>query len=224
LVAQPANTFSNLGFVAVGLMVLWHAGREALRFGGDPVYPILYGAVALWLGPGSMAFHGTLTDWGQFLDNQSMYAFISFPIAYSLRRAHGWDRTRFLIAYLTINLAAIIAHALAPEYSRQIFGTMIGLALVAEAMARRPGLRPWSKQPALDGTRGYLLAAAGVFALAFVAWRLSHTGGIWCEPTSLLQGHALWHLLAAAAVALLYLHLRSQPTAVLAQSLVTASR
>lgn len=223
-VAQPANTFSNLGFVAVGLMVLWHASGESLRFGGDRIYPILYGAAALFLGTGSMALHGTLTSWGQWLDNQAMHIFISFPIAYNMKRSHGWQRTGFFVAFLAIAGTALIVHTLVPEHSRQIFGVMVGLALIAEVMPAQPTLRRWSRQPALRGNRAYLLAAGGVFALAAVVWVVSHTGGMWCNPTSLLQGHALWHLLTAAAVALLYLHLRSQPTDVPAQSEVTASR
>ena len=46
-----------------------------------------------------------------------------------------------------------------------------------------------------------LLALAGLF------WLLGRTGGPWCRPDALLQAHAAWHLLAAAAI-FLWLHNR----------------
>ena len=42
------------------------------------------------------------------------------------------------------------------------------------------------------------LAAAATGA---ACWWLGHTGSPACDPDSLLQGHAAWHLLAAAALA-----------------------
>lgn len=40
-------------------------------------------------------------------------------------------------------------------------------------------------------------AAIGLLAGARVIWASSRTGGPWCDPSSLLQGHAAWHILAA---------------------------
>jgi hypothetical protein len=47
---------------------------------------------------------------------------------------------------------------------------------------------------------GYLaaLAAAGAGA---ACWWAGRTASPWCDPDSLLQGHAAWHLLGAAALA-----------------------
>ena len=41
-------------------------------------------------------------------------------------------------------------------------------------------------------------------------WSMSHAGGKLCDPTSLLQGHAAWHILNAAVNGLVYLYLLSQ--------------
>jgi hypothetical protein len=51
----------------------------------------------------------------------------------------------------------------------------------------------------------FMLGAAGCFALAFVVWRLSHTGASLCDPSSLLQGHAIWRLLCAGATVCIFL-------------------
>jgi hypothetical protein len=38
-------------------------------------------------------------------------------------------------------------------------------------------------------------------AAGAAAWTLGRTGGPLCDPDSVLQGHAAWHLLSAAALA-----------------------
>lgn len=49
------------------------------------------------------------------------------------------------------------------------------------------------------------VVALVVFALGVGVWALSRTGGPLCSPESLLQGHAVWHAVAAAAVVILFL-------------------
>ena len=41
--------------------------------------------------------------------------------------------------------------------------------------------------------------AVGALLAAFGIWLLSHDGGLLCDPHSLLQGHAVWHLLCGVA-------------------------
>lgn len=40
-------------------------------------------------------------------------------------------------------------------------------------------------------------AALALLAGARVIWAVTRTGGPWCDPASLLQGHAAWHVGAA---------------------------
>jgi hypothetical protein len=58
----------------------------------------------------------------------------------------------------------------------------------------------------------WLVAAAVLFLTAWGVWIPSHTGGLLCDPDSLLQGHAAWHLLDAGAVACIYQFYRSEQT------------
>jgi hypothetical protein len=44
-------------------------------------------------------------------------------------------------------------------------------------------------------------AALAAAAAGGACWWLGRTASPWCDPDSLLQGHAAWHLLAAAALA-----------------------
>ena len=63
-------------------------------------------------------------------------------------------------------------------------------------LARRAGRprRPPGRQVA------YRVALAATAAGA-ACWWLGRTASPWCDPDSLLQGHAAWHLLTAAALA-----------------------
>jgi hypothetical protein len=44
-------------------------------------------------------------------------------------------------------------------------------------------------------------AALAATAAGAICWWAGRTGSPWCDPDSLLQGHAGWHLLTAAALA-----------------------
>jgi hypothetical protein len=66
------------------------------------------------------------------------------------------------------------------------------------ARPRRPGIRV-----------GYYLAGIATKAVAFTIWNLDQHGTI-CTPQSLLQGHAIWHLLGAGSLWLTFLYYRSE--------------
>ena len=50
----------------------------------------------------------------------------------------------------------------------------------------------------------WIWGAVGSIAVAFVVWNLSKNGAPLCDPHSLLQGHAAWHLLCAVSAYCLY--------------------
>jgi dihydroceramidase len=55
----------------------------------------------------------------------------------------------------------------------------------------------------------WLWRALAIFAAAFVIWIVDITKAA-CLPNSILQGHAIWHLLGAASAYCLYLYFRSE--------------
>ena len=60
----------------------------------------------------------------------------------------------------------------------------------------------------LRSDRGADYAAASCAAAATI-WILDRSD-VLCMPTSIFQGHALWHLLCALAIFLLYFYYRSE--------------
>ena len=56
----------------------------------------------------------------------------------------------------------------------------------------------------------YFWCGFAAYLLASFIWRASQQGGGMCEPDTLLQGHALWHLLGAVAMFCFYRYFRTE--------------
>lgn len=196
---QPANSWSNAGFVIAGLLIAWRCGdREQLG-----LFPAglatMYAMVVVLLGPGSAAMHGTQTAFGGLMDQTSMYLLAAFAAAYALKR---WTR-QGLLAFVQLYALLVAACELAGSVGalpllgntgNAAFGLLLVLAVIVEALIWRRG------ETVLNLTPG--LSALGVMLTASTIWSLTQSR--WCDPGSLIQGHALWHLLCAVAAYLLF--------------------
>jgi hypothetical protein len=218
VVQQPVNCFSNVGFIVVGLWAGWQAMRDrgaqiasgepvTNRFRASNVAPTLYASAAVLLGPGSMAMHASTTRWGGNLDVISMYIWASFAIVYGWVRLRGLGEQVLVVGYLSLVTVLCGLFFAAPWLDiNVIFGLLITSFAGLEFVIRR-------RRPELGADARWLLAAAALFLLAFGIWIPSRTGGPWCDPDSIIQGHAAWHLLDAAAVACVFQFYRSEGTA-----------
>ena len=213
---QPANTWSGLFAVIAGLIILAIADRD--RAAGSAInpmrsgrfYALVYGGLAVFLGPGSMFFHGGLTHFGGWLDNLSMILYVTFILCYDAFRIGRWDDQigTFAATYVGLNvLLGLLTWFLG--VGTILFAILAGVAVLTQGyiLWRRPGgvtrfFTPW------------LLGALAAFGVAIVIWALSATGRPLCDPDSLLQGHAVWHLLAMAVTPfLIFLYLRDETRA-----------
>jgi hypothetical protein len=210
LIRTPANTLSNFGFIVAGLSIALTLGLER-RQGRHPrpdnlmtsnnFYPGFYAAIAVLLGPGSMALHASLKNWGGVLDIVSMNFFIGFLFVYALQRLYGFGVSGFLLGWLVVN-AVLLGLKLAIGRGSEAFGVVAALTLLVELQVR--------KRRGTHGDVRWLILGAGSFLLAFAIWIPSLTGGVLCNPDSLFQGHAAWHLLCASATVGLYQYARSE--------------
>jgi hypothetical protein len=211
LVRQPANTVSNLGFVAVGLAVAAAHGRLRARGGAaggnaltsGTLTPTLCALSIALLGPGSMFLHASLTGWGGRVDVLSMYLWASFAIAHAARRALALSEPGFLALFAGLFAASAWSKLATSLSSDLVFGLLIGAFGASEgAVWRRRALRQ---------ERRWLALAALCFGVGFALWLPSRRGdGALCDPDSLLQGHAAWHLLCAGAAGAIWLYWRSE--------------
>ncbi len=211
VIKQPANTWSNLAFVLVGLYILWHLGDTRVGTGWthrNPMeyatfFSIFYGALVIFLGPGSMCFHATMTKWGGWVDNLSMNLYVSFLAAYDVARLTNGGLAVFLILYGLINVTAGVLTWRIEGIGKWVFAGIIVIFVLSELAI---GFLPGAPQRHYPG----LAAGAAFFLVGFVIWKFSSTGKPLCHPDSLWQGHALWHVLTATTTLFLFLYLGTE--------------
>ena len=206
-IKQPANTWSNLGFVVAGLWMASYAsaGLQGKLSAGNLFtrsrsMPVAYAALVIFIGPGSMALHGSGHAWGHTVDVLAMLIYIMFPIAWSATRLFGGAERLFWRIYLPLTVALAVPHAfgILPLSGIALYAVLIPTALALEASLHL-------RRPICNRRLGFMLGAAGCFAIALLFWGLSLSDAPLCDPASLVQGHAVWHLLCAAATVLVFL-------------------
>lgn len=212
---QPWNTWSNFMGIVFGSLVAF--GAWQVRTGEDPgftnrlrstsYYPLIYICVVIFLGLGSMWFHGSMVHWASAFDLLSMFIFVDFIVAYSFVRLvpGAWDWLVGVI-YLVATIALTII------LSKTSFNSaLVILPLICAAAAMEVATSIKYPERRAD-TRGYIIIGLGAlsFALAFVFWILSQSGGPLCFPTG-FQFHAAWHWLAGVtSVAFYYFWIRAR--------------
>ena len=106
---EPSNTLGNLGFIATGFYMFLTLARDSLTnkrkndfmFGSNAV-SILYASAATFLGPASMAMHGTHTRFGSWIDNVSMIAYILIIWIYNIKRLTNLSTKSYFSIYLLL--------------------------------------------------------------------------------------------------------------------------
>lgn len=210
-VRQPASTLSALTPIVFGAAILFWLdlarGSTANPMAFRSTYSMLYGFLVIFLGIGSIYFHGSLTRIGGFVDNFSMLLYITFLIVYNLFRVRMIDTRPIYFVVLLFLLNSILA---IPVYVIDDLGTALFAALVIVYIV----IEVWIIATAPGGVRRkpvWFIVSVAAFAVAMIVWRLSWTGGAWCDPDSLLQGHALWHVLSMAiAPTLVFIYLKTE--------------
>jgi hypothetical protein len=215
-IAQPANTWSCLAGIVVGLLIAWHAGwRRSLPaatagpslMAQDPFFPALYALVVTYSGAAAAFFHASLTAWGGKLDMASMYLFIDYWILYNLASVYGLARRTFALSYLVATSLLLVPRVVFGILGMPIFVLLIGAAVASEVLLSVPAsVRGLGRRRTLRLDRRWLWAALAVYVPAFAVWDVSHAGHALCDPHSLLQGHAAWHVLTALSPGALYLY------------------
>lgn len=213
LIRQPANSWSNLGFIAVGWVIAFQAirrvpGETSGTFERGVFYPVFFSFLAVSLGIGSFAYHASTTRFGWILDSGSMYLLSVFMLVYAVTRLWRLRPAVFLLLYaagLWFSFASNSSPLMFPgdiDAGSAVFGLFLVLAVALECFIMRSARRT------LNGK--WVVAFALTFVLSVFIWSRSRTGGAWCDPSSLLQGHAIWHLLDALCIYFIYRYYRSE--------------
>lgn len=216
-IKQPVNTWSDLGFVAAGLLVFFMIGADRLSgiSAANPLresgfYSIVYGLLVIYLGPGSMFYHASIKKWGGWLDNMSMVLWTAFLIMYVFARGIPMSESVAAIIFLVIVVFSGAIIWFVEGSGKFIFGGMVAVWGVLEIVILIAQATGNSVMGLHRSEWGWLVLAAAAFGLAIFIWLRSNDGQPWCFPNSWAQGHAAWHLLSAVSAFSIFLYLRSE--------------
>jgi len=199
LLAQPTNTVSSLAFVICGL---WLVGTSVRHQRRESILLIVYGFTMATVGLGSFAFHGPMPRGTQLVHDASVAALLLLVAVVALGASEGWDDRRVLTIF---GLGAGIATALLgifPQASNAVLAAVFVAATASEA--RR--LTGRQSNPGWGGRIRLYWIVVALVAMAVIVNTIGRTGGLLCEPTSLLQWHAVWHVFTAAALGIYGYH------------------
>lgn len=201
LILQPADSWSAFGYVLAGFLMIVLARGRGWTSAMHPIAATSFGVTAIAVGLGSVLLHATLTLWGQFFDVLGMYLVGSFMLVSALARWRDISDRPAMLLYAAMCAALVTVLIVAPEVRRYLFAVVLISAIVLELGFARPKRR---------GARlSYYLLGILAKAVAFAIWNLDQNL-VWCSPESLLQGHAIWHLLGATSIFLTFSYYRSE--------------
>lgn len=188
-ITEPANTWSNLAYVAVALLT-WKVSRafkgSLLRF---------FAPATLALGIFSGSYHASNTFALQIFDFLGMFLVFLIPLFINLQRLRvNKDWTSDHMYFLTSVLATLsIPFWAGIGFPYQaLIGLLAVLIFATEAAIRWKARSPATYRPY-------------VFALVFFGLGAGASAAdvtrLLCEPSNhWLQGHAVWHVLTATAI------------------------
>lgn len=217
LCREPINTWTNLPFIFLAT-VFALTGLRDLRYYSRvnmmaylPVYSFLFAVGSLYMFIGSSLFHASLTTLGEQMDLSAVFFLTLLPFIYNAHKAYNIQRygnpvrttKRAIVLFLAILLFMFFMLTVFKWQIETLYMVPILIFLTATGIGHMI-----LKHPGKSDTR--YLAISGVLMLLGIVFFTFDRHKIACDGDSLIQFHALWHLLCAASVYTLYLYLRSE--------------
>ena len=185
-IVEPANTWTNVGFLIAGIAILFTPRGRARHLGW----------IALVTGLASASFHATGTLVGQLFDQSAMFLETSLFIVIDLDRLKPRSQR---VRYLVLASSSIILLVTFPTAGIALFTLhSVGFVVLEVVCFARSRARSYRS----------LIGAWLCFVASFLVWSLDKSGAV-CEPQNhVLTLHGVWHLLGAISFALYYRHFR----------------
>jgi hypothetical protein len=207
LVKQPSNTYSNFAFIIFGLLAAWQLYKGKFNqyvnsLTRTQFFPIFFCTVAVLLGPGSMAMHASEAKWGGYFDMLSMYMTAALMFSYASQRTFKLSNVQFFIAFVIVLAVCHYFNFSGYEFpivgfaGNFIFGFFIVSAMGIEVVNKI------KNKPSISFKWAILCSLT--FIAAFLIWTTGRNDHPWCDPHSLIQAHAVWHILNGLAIYFLF--------------------
>ena len=208
---QPVNTYSNLIYFFYGIVVFqlgwkdWKAfaNREANTVRKFPYLSLLLAANFIYLSLGSAFFHSSLTWMGQRMDMNATYGLTLSLICI------GWVQVfvkKELSPRMQLGLVGVVLLLIAAflPLALRISSSLLlpSLFLILLVLGTINFFQYPSQRIPVLGILGFVLLAIAIKIRALDVAKVN------CDPMSIWQGHALWHLLTATSSLCMYFYFR----------------
>lgn len=217
IIKQRANTWSNLAYLFVGFVLfsiglkdhLYKKRKSVNNFlAQHPGFTLLLSAAVILLFLGSFLYHASMSQLFQIVDRVGIYAIVFTLIAYNTCKLfpkikfNKEIRSSHVLGILLTIALTIFCLIEAWKWNINIIFPLLLLLLVVLNFVSI------KKQQSIYYLKYMLFAFVSLF-VAGSFWIMDRTDVI-CTPSSIWQGHALWHILTAFSVLLLYFYYRSE--------------
>ena len=190
LVVEPANTWSNIGYLIVAIFIFRSSHVQSKRVKN------FFALSTLCLFFGSMSMHATGTSWGMFADVSAMFFLSNVILTLSLERFFQLCEKTANLLFLALMVFSL-GFLIYTGSGGKLFLLQIIVAAVLEYRLRSLHMV-------------HVWQSTAFFVAAFTFWLLD-TKKILCWPENhILTGHSMWHLLAAGAIWVYFLAYRAK--------------
>ena len=188
--AQPVNTYSSIAYVVVGVAVLGLA-RPPGRWRTPSS---ILAACLVATGVGSVAYHGPQPANAELMHDLPIVALLTLMAVHDAHLLRP-RLPRPVATWTCLTLIVTGASVIAPVAASLAADLLVVVIVAAEILIHRRRLRPRARA----AQRRWLATMAVVLSVAGASFALGRTGSPICDPDSLLQPHALWHVASAVA-------------------------
>lgn len=187
IVAQPANTWSNIGYFILIYFLLRAPGLGRKKY--------LFAGVSFCLGVGSTLFHMSNTIWAKKMDVGGMLMLSALMLTLALSRFIPLKRIAFIFFYAIFLIPAVNLI----DASAIGTGIFLGQSLVAAVLEFA-----YYHKNKIPLRQMKILGQALVIFLIALFLNVMDLNGVFCDPANhILNVHAVWHLATAYCIYLI---------------------
>lgn len=195
---QPMNTYSNLAYFFLGVLVLQIAFSDyknrnlssANRLEAFPLLSVLVGLCFVYLSFGSAFFHASLTYVGQRVDMNGTYGLTLTLVGVALYHVlHTINfsesaKQRWMVALVVLIVLFLKISLLIPS------GILLPVLILSLLLLTGVHYFQFRKK-----RFGWVAITSFILIVVAIKIRTLDVQKFGCNPHSLVQGHAIWHLL-----------------------------